>query len=353
MVADLVLKALIAMAPVLLLLVVFDRLDVFNLIPMREIGLLVLAGCALALLGFLANWRVLDGFPIGRSTFTRYVAPIIEETMKAAPIVFLFARNRLGFKLDAAIAGFAVGAGFSVAENAWYLFTLTGTNVSDWMVRGLGTAVMHGATTALFAVISHEMSEKQAESLDANYRFKPLLFLPGLAAAIAIHSLFNHFPDQPLAIMVLTLLLAPLTLFMALAKSERATRQWLAADAAAHRRALEDIRAGRFAESTAAGAVQAMGSVGAAPAADVLAYAELKLELVLRAEELILASHDGVADAAGDAEREKFARLDAMEQKLGRAVVAAIGSRAGFTRNDLYELSRLRARLTETSAGQG
>lgn len=342
MVADLVLKALIAMAPVLLLLVVFDRLDVFNLIPMREIGLLVLAGAALALIGLLANWQMLEGFPIARGAFSRYVAPIIEETMKAAPIVFLFARNRLGFKLDAAIAGFAVGAGFSVAENAWYLFTLTGTNISDWLVRGLGTAVMHGATTALFAIISHEMSERQSESLAAHYSFKPLLFLPGLAVAITVHSLFNHFPDQPLAIMALTFLLAPLTLFMALAKSERATRQWLATDAAAHRTILADIRANRFDPSSIIGAVQTVGSV---PASDILAYLELKLELVLRAEELILASHDGAASDAGDAEREKFARLDALERGLGKAIVAAIGSRAGFTRNDLYELDRLRDRL--------
>lgn len=345
MVADLVLKALIAMAPVLLLLVVFDRLDVFNLIPMREIGLLVLAGCALALIGLLANWRMLEGFPIGRGAFTRYVAPIVEETMKAAPIVFLFARNRLGFKLDAAIAGFAIGAGFSVAENAWFLFTLTGTNISDWLVRGLGTAIMHGATTALFAIISHEMSEKQSEGLAAQYRFKPLLFLPGLVVAMAVHSLFNHFPDQPLAIMVLTFVLAPLTLFLALAKSETATRQWLAADAAAHRQLLEDIRAGRFGESDIAGALQASGGMSNIPAAEVLAYVQLKLELVFRAEELILASHDGAGADGGDVEREKFAQLDAIEGKFGRAFVAALESRVGFTRNDLYELGRLRARL--------
>jgi hypothetical protein len=47
--ADLLLKALIAMAPVLILLLVFDRLDVFNLIPMRDIALLTLIGAELAL----------------------------------------------------------------------------------------------------------------------------------------------------------------------------------------------------------------------------------------------------------------------------------------------------------------
>ena len=346
MVTDLVLKAFIAIAPVVVLLLVFDRLDVFNLIPMRDIALLVLAGCALALITFILNWRVMDGFPIGSSSYSRYVAPVIEETMKALPIALLFARNRLGFKLDAAIAGFAVGAGFSMLENAWYLFTLTNTNVSDWLVRGLGTAVMHGAATALFAIVSHEMSERQSAGLAAHYRFQPLLFLPGLAVAMVVHSVFNHFPDQPLATMALTFVLAPLTLFLALARSERATNQWLASDAASHRQLLDDIRAGRFGQSQFA----SVPAVGAIPAAEIQTYVELKLELVLRAEELILASQQGSAVAARGDEREKFERLDAMELRFGKAIVAAIGSRIGFTRNDLYELDRFRIRLVAAKA---
>jgi len=344
--ADLLLKALIAMAPVLILLLVFDRLDVFNLIPMRDIAVLTLAGAAIALFCYFANLSVMDGFPIGFTAYSRYVAPIIEETMKAAPIIFLFARNRLGFKLDAAIAGFAVGAGFSMAENLWYLVSLDQTNITDWLVRGFGTAIMHGAATALFAVISHEWSEKQAEGEATRYSFQPLLFAPGLLAAMVVHSIFNHFPAQPLIAMVLTLLLAPMTLFLTLARSERATRAWLAADAAAHRQLLEDIRAGRFSESKAGSALrEQLGELRTVNAEEVMAYVELKLELVLRAEELILATHEGAAPAGGETDRDKFERMDFLEQRLGKAVVAAVGSRIGFTRNDLYELGRLRARV--------
>jgi RsiW-degrading membrane proteinase PrsW (M82 family) len=349
MTADLLLRALIAMAPVLILLLVFDRLDVFNLIPMADIALLVVVGSALALISYLANWSVMEGFPIGWGSYTRYMAPIIEESLKAAPIIFLFARNRLGFKLDAAIAGFAVGAGFSMAENLWYLGTLSGTNVTDWLVRGFGTAIMHGAATALFAVISHEWSEKQSETSATQYRFQPQLFVPGLLVAMFVHSAFNHFPAQPLVAMVLTLLLAPMTLFFTLARSERATRQWLASDAAAHRQVLDDIRAGRFAESKTGGALRdQLGGIKNISSEDVMAYVELKMELVLRAEESILATHEGAAAApAGETEREKFERLDTLEQRLGKTVVAAIGSRIGFSRNDLYELGRLRARVLQ------
>jgi RsiW-degrading membrane proteinase PrsW (M82 family) len=342
---DLAVKALIAVAPVLVLLFVFDRLDAFNLISLRAILGLLAGGGALAALSFIANWRVMDGFPIGFSSYSRYVAPVVEESLKAAPILALFLFNRLGFKLDAAIAGFAVGAGFSMVENIWYLLTLTDANVSAWLVRGFGTAIMHGGATALFAVISHEMTERQAETSAARYRFNPLLFVPGLAVAMAVHSGFNHFPHQPLAIMAVTLLLVPMALFVTFARSERATQQWLRADQAAHRRILADIREGRFAQSEPGRSIQSVVErLPGARTADAFAYLELKMELVLRAEELILASQTGDSVALSAADKEKFERLDALKRRLGRSALTALNSRAGFSRNDLWELGRLRAR---------
>jgi len=335
---DLYVKAFIALAPVALLLFVFDRLDAFNLISMREIAVLLSVGGALAALSFLANLRVMDGFPIGFSAYSRYVAPVVEETMKAAPIIYLFARNRLGFKVDAAIAGFAVGAGFSAVENIWYLFLITDANVTAWLVRGFGTAIMHGGATAIFAIISHEMTERQAEGAAVHYRFDPLLFVPGLLIAMAIHSAFNHFPHEPLVIMAMTLLLAPATIFLALIRSDRATQQWLKADRAAHQKLLAEIRAGQFAESPRGHAVKdAANRLGAKSASDALAYAELKTEL-------IYAAQAGAPSEIDAADREKLGRLRALERRLGRSVIAAIETQLAFSRNDLWELSRLRKR---------
>lgn len=342
---DLLVKAFIALAPVVLLLVIFDRLDTFNLISAREIAFLLLAGGALAALSFFANWRVMDGFPIGFSAHSRYVAPVLEESLKAAPLILLFAQNRIGFKVDAAIAGFAVGAGFSVIENIWYLFTITDANVSAWLVRGFGTAIMHGGATAIFAIISHEMTERQSESSAAHYKFNPLLFMPGLITAIVIHSVFNHFPHQPLVIMALTLLLAPATIFLALIRSDRATQQWLAADRAAHEQLLAEIRAGHFAETPRGQAINAIAAKLGEKAQDARAYVELKTELILRAEELIHAAQSGQATALTPEDKMKFAKLESLELTLGRTTLAALAAPLGFTRNDLWELSRLHARV--------
>lgn len=342
----LLLKALIAIAPVIVLLLVFDRLDIFDLVTFREIALLLLAGGAIAIIALGANTQAMDGFPIGFSAYSRYVAPIIEESLKATPIVVLFAINRLGFKLDSAIAGFAVGAGFSVIENGWFLHLLGDANMSAWIVRGFGTAVMHGGATAIFAVISHEFAEHQSEANAASYRFNPLIFVPGLAAAIFTHSAFNHFPNQPIVAMVLTLLFVPMTLFVIFARSELATHRWLKADHDAHRKTLEDIRAGRFLDTSAGQAIAGIvRPLKAVKVDDVVAHVALSTELIVRAEEIMLAGQEGRVVEGEAGEREKFAALDALERRLGPKVLAATRPHSGISRNDVWELGRLRAQV--------
>ncbi|MDB5427896.1 MAG: hypothetical protein JWR43_1871, partial [Phenylobacterium sp.] len=154
----LVAKLVLALSPVVVLLVVFERLDVFRLVSGGSVAAYAAAGAALAALSYVSNAHVMDGLPIGFTDYSRYVAPVVEETLKGLIIVGLFATDRVGFKLDAAIAGFAVGAGFSVFENAYLLTIFPEANLGVWLVRGFGTAVMHGGATALFAVITHEFS---------------------------------------------------------------------------------------------------------------------------------------------------------------------------------------------------
>ena len=69
--------------------------------------------------------------------------------------------NRIGYKLDAVVSGFAIGAGFSVVENILYLTIFPDYGAGTWLVRGLGTAVMHGTTLALLAAIAHELAERE------------------------------------------------------------------------------------------------------------------------------------------------------------------------------------------------
>jgi len=343
MVFDLLLKFLVAIVPVIAFLAVFSQLDVFDLISIREIAVIVAAGAGTALVSLQVNSGVLVTFPIETTDFTRYVAPIIEECLKAIPIIVLFHRNRLGYKLDAGIAGFAIGAGFAMVENAWFLFQLADANLTTWLVRGLGTAIMHGGTTAVFALVAHEMTERQAESSSDAYSLNLLYFIPGLVAAILIHSLFNHFSSLSIVTMILTLLLVPLVLFLTFAFNEKATSEWLQKDSDAHRKVLEDIRSGKFADGPEGLAIKhIVGQSILGNVDDIFAYLLLKTELVLRAEEMILESQGEDFVDAGEAELEMFEQLMLLEGRISPALLMKVEPHLGFSRNDLWELSQLK-----------
>ena len=69
-------------------------------------------------------------------------------------------------------------------------------------MRGFGTAVMHGGVAALFAILSQTLTERQM-------KINPLRFLPGLAAAVILHSAFNHFLVAPVLQTIGTILILP------------------------------------------------------------------------------------------------------------------------------------------------
>src|ERR1043165_6529536 len=182
-----------ALVPVLVLLAIFTWLDAFKLMSLREVLLLLLLGGIAAIAVYPISGRLIDTLPIGFSNYSRFVAPWSEEAFKAAIIIVLFGINRIGYKLDAVISGFAIGAGFSVVENIIYLTIYPDYGASTWLVRGLGTAVMHGTTLAIFATIAHELAERETRGAAGDFNFRPWWFVPGYLAAVAIHMVFNQF----------------------------------------------------------------------------------------------------------------------------------------------------------------
>src|SRR6478609_6908368 len=202
----------LALVPVLILLAVFVWLDAFKLMSMREIVVLLVLGGLGALTAWPVAGRFLDTLPIGFSIYSRFVAPWIEEAIKAAMMILLFRINRIGYKLDAVISGFAIGAGFSVVENIFYLTIFPNYGTGTWLVRGFGTAIMHGTTLALLAAIAHEFAERETREAAAEFDFSLLWFVPGYGVAVALHTGFNQFPDRPLIAMLASALVAPLVL---------------------------------------------------------------------------------------------------------------------------------------------
>jgi RsiW-degrading membrane proteinase PrsW (M82 family) len=336
----------LALIPVLVLLAVFDWLDAFELMSFREILVLLLLGGLAATLSWPVSGRLLDTLPIGFSNYSRFVAPWIEEAIKGAIIVVLFRMNRIGYKLDAVIAGFAIGAGFSVVENIIYLVRFPDYGAGTWLVRGFGTAVMHGATLAVMAAMAHEFAERETRAAASEFHFRLWWFVPGYLAAVALHTAFNQFPDRPLIAMLGAIVVAPLALIAIFYFGSHEAQRWLAVEVAEHRAALDALRTGRWPDGPAGQKIAALaGRLDAESAKRVRRYWELQAWLVAEAEETLM------EEAAGDAEfnpaevRAAFAELDGLKRALGRSTYVALRALLPFSRNDQWEVAELKQRL--------
>src|SRR4029453_4613870 len=305
----------VAMVPVLLMVVLFAWLDVFKLMEPRElIGPLIMGGI-MAFVAWPISGQMLDTLPMGYSFYSRIVAPWIEEALKALPIILLIMANRIGYKIDAIIFGFAIGAGFSVIENSFYLARSPELTTPVWMVRGLGTAVMHGSTTAVLAAVAHELGERGLRSTGEKKGFNPLWFLPGYIVATLIHLTFNQFPSRPGLVMLATLVAAPVVLIGLFRFGESETQQWLAEESESHRRWLEEWRTGGFPADASGQRIAALAErASKAESERIREYCMLKTELVLNAEEELLDRDRKLEE--GEAERLKmgFARLEELQK---------------------------------------
>jgi RsiW-degrading membrane proteinase PrsW (M82 family) len=336
----------LALVPVLILLAVFVWLDSFELMSLGEILVLLALGAVAAAAAYPVSGRMLDTLPIGFSNYSRFIAPWIEEALKAAVMIGLFRFNRIGYKLDAVISGFAIGAGFSVVENIIYLIFFPDYGAGTWLVRGLGTAVMHGTTLAVLAAIAHELAERETRGSAGEFRFNLLWFVPGYLVAVALHTAFNQFPDQPLLAMLGAMVVAPLAIIGVFHFGTAEAQKWLSAESVEHQAQLDALRAGRWPDGASGRKIAALADrLGGEAATRIRRYWELQAWLVVEAEQAMMDEAAGDAEVDAEQVRAALAELGGLRKALGRSSFSAVAALLPFSRNDHWEVSELRQRI--------
>jgi RsiW-degrading membrane proteinase PrsW (M82 family) len=336
----------LALVPVLVLLAVFIWLDAFELMNAREILTLLVLGGLSAIAVYPVSGRLIDTLPIGFSGYSRFVAPWLEEASKAIVMIGLFWFNRIGYKLDAVISGFAIGAGFSVVENIIYLTIYPDYGAGTWLVRGLGTAVMHGTTLAILAAIAHELAERETREAAGDFDFNLLWFLPGYLLAVVLHMTFNQFPDRPMLAMMGAAVFAPIAIMAIFHFGTAEAERWLVAECAEHKEQLKTLSAGGWPDSANGKKVAALADrLAPENARRIRRYWELQAWLVVQAEEVMMEEAEGDVSFDREQVRAAFAELEGLRRALGRSTYTALKALLPFSRNDYWEVSELRQRL--------
>jgi len=328
-------RVLLGLAPVACFLGALMALDSYKLVKLHRVLAILAAGAVLAGLSYFINGALLERFDIGFAAFTWYVAPVIEELLKAAVVVALIRLHRVGFLVDAAIAGFAVGTGFAMVENVLYLQIAPDAPLGAWLVRGFGTAIMHGGATAIFAVLGLSMIERHD-------RAGFTAFFPGLAAAIVLHSTFNHFFFSPLISTVGIAVLLPVLLQLVFARSERAVGNWLGTGFDADTEMLELINSGKLSDSPVGRYLHQLKQKFQGPVvADLVCYLRLHTELALRAKGILMMRENGFDVPIDEATREKFTELRYLEKSIGATGRRALQPMLHMSHKDLWQLYML------------
>lgn len=329
------LEAALGLGPVLLFLAALVWLDSFKLVNFAELLGVIGMGILAAVLSYPLSGLLMDALHLHFFSYSHYVAPPVEEALKAVMMIWLFSRNRIGFMVDAAILGAAVGSGFALAENVYYAFVFPDANIATWVIRGLGTAVMHSGSAAIFALATETLRERHE-------RLGLAATIPGFLFAASLHAIFNQFLDFPFMSTAGILIAMPFLLMVAIDKSEHEVHGWLIHDYESHEHLLDDIKSGRFAHSVAGAFIQSLAArFSAETAADIFTYLKLHTLLVLDAERLLLAREKGEPANVDKADAQEFAELHALEKKIGRTALMALWPHLKFSRQELFELHML------------
>ena len=311
------LNVVLALVPVLCLLAALVILDSFKLVPPRIIGRALLGGALAALAALVVHTLLVDA-SLSLPVLRRYVAPVVEELFKLALVMEAIRRRRVGFPVDAAIVGFAVGTGFAIVENAYYLEAVRSGTAALWLVRGFGAAILHGATTAIAAIISQSLASRRT---GASIR----AFGPGFLAAVGIHALYNQFVFPPVVATLLLIAVLPPLVLMTFEHSERSTREWVSAGMDLDMELLKLVLSDDFGQTRLGGYLQELrarfpGTV----VADMFCLMRVELELGIRVKGMLLAREAGIDVPIDQEILDRLAEVKYLEKSIGPTGLLAL-----------------------------
>lgn len=325
----------VSVLPVFLFLGALMLLDSYKLIPMRAILLAVGAGAAAGAVSYAINISLQPALGMDLRRYTILVAPLLEEILKAIYIVWLLRRNKVGFVVDAATYGFAVGTGFAFIENIFSLQIHPNPTIWTWIVRGFGTALMHGGTTAIFAMISRTLHNRGTG-------FRLALALPGLALVTVLHSLYNQFLVSPLLATALIVLVFPYIVIFLFQKSERETKSWLGSGFDTDQELLRVMNAGEVSDTPVGQYLKGLRtSFPPEVIVDMMCLLRLRAELGIRAKGMLLMREAGFEADPDPTLPAKLEEMRYLEQSIGRTGMRALNPFVHTSTQDLWQINLL------------
>jgi protease PrsW len=325
----------VSVLPVFAFLGALVLIDSYKLVALRATLLSVAAGMVAGLAAYGANLWLRPALGLDWGQYSRYLAPVVEEPLKAAFVVYLLHRNKVGFVVDAAIHGFGIGTGFAFLENLYYVQATPDGTLWTWVVRGFGTAIMHGGATSIVAMVSKALQNRAGA-------FRVSLVLPGLGVAVVLHSLYNQFVLHPILATALIVLVFPTLSIAVFQRSERETKAWLGTGFDTDQELLRAVHTGQVSGTPVGRYIATVKSrFPAEVIVDMMCFLRLRAELAIRAKGVLMMREAGFDAAPDPMVKDKFQELRYLEKSIGKTGLRALHPFVHTSTRDLWQLTVL------------
>lgn len=306
---------LISLFPIILYLLLISSLDGFSLCRTSKI-LKYLSWGVISCLTCTQIARMMPSIIIDNDGFI-----VIEEVMKALPIIVNVFKRKSAFFTETLTYGAAIGAGFSLVENIIYILVNPAFAFGDALIRGVGTSLIHIGCTALCGccclVLKHVFNNQPNAY---GVIMGPAAMIPSLG----IHFLYNQFFMSEFVQMFLVVIVF-IVFFLIIFKIDRTQiHGWLDECIANDITLLASIKDGKMKE-TQAGQYLLAAKERFKPEVffDICMYLSLFLELTIAAKSRVILNESGIEMPITPEEhksnKEKLAELLSLRKAIGKS----------------------------------
>lgn len=135
-------------------------------------------------IAFVVQDALIDHAILTYTQVTLFSAPVLEEFLKAAFLIALMQTFVVRYAVDGTSYGFAVGTGFAIAENLFYISIGTNNELSSTLIRVFSVSLMHAFASGVIGTVVG-MSSLQSSRVRV-----PRITL-AIVFSMIVHAIFN------------------------------------------------------------------------------------------------------------------------------------------------------------------
>ena len=344
-----------ALLPVIIYIFMVYKIDNFSLISIKNLFLQVTCGMVAALVCF--GLFQLTGSILSEDQ-SEFFNPVLEEIIKAIPLLWLATRKKIVFFIDSIICGAAVGGGFSILENIFYLVFGNEMGIGTILFRGLEVALIHMGCSAIvaaglmlaFRIIERSRSRLSIKKSDIGMSIFLLLEAP------VLHVFHNTIHFVPLVQFIFVFGTLSGLLMWTYYYDVDMIHRWLDKGLDKQFALLDSIKSGQL-DKTTTGRFLLSVKEKFPPEDffDIICYVQLHVELSVAAKSRVMVRESGLVKDLPLTEENKtlilsqYEEYKILEQKLGKLARMTIAPIVKYYPADYKALEALRAECKKTN----